>query len=127
MPSIYRCAKCGLGLEVGWFHGFSPFDVPWAATLGFCRHCGTIHQLLHSRTGGPDHLVSQSAPLTTTKSNLRGIAYSIPLGEWRDTEAVDRCAHCGTIGQICFDAAATVEACPRCGSKRVANICTWMT
>jgi hypothetical protein len=127
MPTDYKCAECGLGFQVGWFHFHGPCEEYWAATLGFCRSCGTVHQLLHSSTDGPDQLISQAAPLNAVKSDLPGIDFRVPLAEWKDMEVVDRCTHCGTSGRICFDATTAVDTCPRCGSTSVAKGCTWMT
>lgn len=127
MPTDYRCTDCDLGLQVGWYHFHGPCESHWAATLGFCRRCGTVHRLLHSSTEGPDQLVSQSAPRTATNSDLPGMEFRVPLEEWENAGAIDRCAHCGTAGQICFDETATLEICPRCGSKGVTRGCSWLT
>jgi len=127
MPTDYRCSDCGLGLCVGWFHFHGPCEDYWAATLGFCRKCGTIHRLLHSSKKGPDKVSAAVGPVLASESALPGVGYVVRPQEWKDVEKADTCAHCGANGQLCFEQTETVESCPRCGCRSFTRLHSWIT
>ena len=131
MPTDYQCEVCNLGLQIGWFHYHkSPYGY-WAATLGFCRKCGTIHKLEHAPDNAlPNRLFTQPGPLPIAESGIKGITYRIPLQDWAAVADSQLCGHCGAQGEVLFGSLRSdpsVEKCPRCGSTRMKKLNSWIT
>ena len=130
MPTDYHCEACNLAVQIGWFHYHSAPDGYWAATLGFCQKCGTIHKVEHgSNNDLPDRVFAQPGPLPIAESKMEGVAYRIPLQEWIALGESLSCGHCGAskvlFGSI--EESPVVEICPRCGLPRMKKLYSWMT
>ena len=131
MPTDYHCGACNLAIQIGWFHYHNSADGYWAATLGFCQKCGTIHKQEHASGGDLlDRMFAQSGPLSIAESEMKGIAYLIPLQAWTALGESRSCGHCGARSELLFgsiEKTPAVEICPRCGSTRMEKLNSWMT
>jgi len=131
MPTDYHCEACNLAVQIGWFHYHSSPDGYWAATLGFCQKCGTIHQLEHASDATlPDRMFAQPGPLPIAESKMKGVTYRVPLQDWTPFGESRACGHCGAQNEVLFakvKSTPAVELCPRCGSTRMKKLNSWMT
>jgi len=131
MPTDYQCEACNLAIQIGWFHFHSDAKGYWAATLGFCQKCGTIHRVDHaSNEALPDVVSAQPGPLSIAESEMKGVDYRIPLQDWADVTDSRQCGHCGALNAVLFgdiNVTPVVETCPRCSSPRMKKLYSWMT
>src|SRR5688572_861994 len=129
MPTDYHCEACNLVVQIGWYHYHNSDDGYWAATLGFCQRCGTIHRMEHAcnESGLADRLFAQLGPLGLGGSKMEGLTYSVPLQDWIALEQSRSCAHCGTSNEILFESSATIEICPQSDSPQMKKLLSWMT
>jgi hypothetical protein len=131
MPTDYHCEACNLAVQIGWFHYHSSPDGYWAATLGFCQKCGTIHQLEHASDATlPDRMFAQPGPLPIAESKMKGVTYRVPLQDWTPLGESRACGHCGAQNEVLFakvKSTPAVELCRRCGSTRMKKLNSWMT
>jgi hypothetical protein len=131
MPTDYQCEDCNLAVQVGWYHFHHSDSGYWAATLGFCQKCGTIHQQQHpSDDTLPERIIAQPGPLEIAESEWKAIAYRIPLQDWMAVSESQSCGHCGAQGEVRFVGARetpVVEVCPRCRSTRIKRLYSWIT
>ena len=131
MPTDYQCEACNLAIQIGWFHYHNSSDGYWAATLGFCQKCGTIHMLEHANDDAlPERMFAQPGPIPIAESEWKAVTYRIPLKEWTALGASRACGHCGAQDAVLFAKINTdpdVKQCPRCCSPRLKKLNSWMT
>src|SRR5882762_5870171 len=102
MPTDYHCESCNLVIQIGWFHYHNSADGYWAATLGFCQKCGTIHKLEHASNDALPERMFPNGPLPIAGSEMKGVTYRIPLQEWTAFGESRSCGHCGAENEVLF-------------------------
>jgi len=128
MPTDYHCESCNLVVQIGWYHFHKTDGCHWAATLGFCKRCGTIYRLIHGKpdSGHSDLADRQPCPLSIAESKMKGLSYSVPLEDWIPVGATGLCGHCGAFNELFFKED-PIPTCPRCASSRMKKLNSWLT